>query len=80
MKSLYTSIPNNGGIKPGKEASDNYLNKTLATKVIINDFLFNSKNYLQIIGYVMGLICVPAYTNISMPQLKKTEYISSHQK
>ena len=80
MKSLYTNIPNNEGIKAVREAYDNHPNKTVATKVIItflsliltlNNFVFNSINYLQIMGCAMGTICAPAYANIFMAQFEK---------
>ena len=68
VKSLYTNIPNNEGIKAVREAYDNHPNKTVATKVIItflsliltlNNFAFNSINYLPIMGCAMGTICAP---------------------
>ena len=80
VKSLYTNIPNNEGIKAVREAYDNHPNKTVATKVIItflsliltlNNFVFNSINYLQIMGCAMGTICASAYANIFMPQFEK---------
>ena len=63
-----------------REAYDNHPNKTVATKVIImlltlilnlNNFVFNSITYLQIMGCAMGVICAPAYANIFMAQFKK---------
>ena len=80
MKLLYTNISNKEGIKAVREAYDNHPNKTVATKVIItflsliltlNNFVFNSTNYLQIIGCAMGTICAPAYTNIFMAEFEK---------
>ena len=80
VKSLYTNIPNNEGIKAVREAYDNHPNKTVATKVIItflsliltlNNFVFNSINYLQIMGCAMGTICASAYSNIFMAQFEK---------
>ena len=80
VKSLYTNIPNNEGIKAVREAYDNHPNKTVATKVIItflsliltlNNFVFNSINYLQIMGCAMGTICASAYTNTFMAQFEK---------
>ena len=74
------NIPNNEGIKAAREAYDNYPDKTVATKVIItflslvltlNNFVFKSINYLQIIGCAMGTICVPTHANISMTQFEK---------
>ena len=66
VKSLYTNTPNNEGIKAVREAYDNHPNETVVTKVIItflsliltlNNFLFTSINYLQIMGCGMGTIC-----------------------
>ena len=80
VKSLYTNIPNNEGIKAVREAYDNHPKKTVATKLIItflsliltlNNFVFNSINYLQIMGCAMGTICTPAYANIFMAQFEK---------
>ena len=78
MKSLYTNIPNDEGIKAVREAYDNHPNKTVATKatflsliLTLNNFVFNSINYLQIMGCAMGTICAPAYANIFMEQFEK---------
>ena len=78
VKPLYTNIPENEGIKAVREAYDRYPNKTVAKKVImflrliltLNNFVFNSINYLQIMGCAMGTICAPAYTNILMAQFE----------
>ena len=75
VKAQYTSIPNSEGIAAVKRAYDKYQQKTVATKVLttflaliltLNNFIFNSKLYLQIKGCAMGTICVPAYANIFM--------------
>ena len=75
VKSLYTSIPNPEGIAVVKKAHEHYQHKKVPTKVIItflgliltlNNFVFNSKFYVQIRGCAMGSICVPPYANISM--------------
>ena len=74
VKSLHTNIPNNEGIKV-YEAYDDHSTKTVVKKVIItflrliptlNNFVFNSINYLQIMGCEMGTIRAPAYANIFM--------------
>ena len=66
VKSLCTKIPNNEGIKAVREAYNNHPNKIVATKVIIkflsliltlNNFVFNSINYLQIMGCALGNLC-----------------------
>ena len=58
--------------KTVREAYDNHPTETVATKEIItflsliltlNNFVFNSINYLQIMGLTMGTICAPAYTS-----------------
>ena len=72
-KSLYLSIPNSEGIKAVKTSLDNFLMKTIATKVItaflsliliLNNFVFNCKNYIQIKDCSMGTICAPRLTPI----------------
>ena len=55
VKSLYTNIANNEGIKAVKESYEKYKEKTISTKVIItflsliltlNNFVFNCTHYL----------------------------------
>ena len=73
VRSIYTSIQTNEDIAVTKKRYDSYFHKTLPTKVIttflaliltLNNFLFNSKFYLQINGCAMGTICAAAYANI----------------
>ena len=80
VKSLYTSIPNNEGIASVKKKYDHYPNKTIPTKIIttflaliltLNNFIFNSKFYLQIKGCGMGTICAPSYANIFMSEFEE---------
>ena len=80
VKSLYTSIPSNEGIASVKKKYDQYLNKTIPTKIItaflaliltLNNFIFNSKFYLQIKGCAMGTICAPSYANIFMSEFEE---------
>ena len=75
-----TRFKNDEGIKAVRKAYDNHPDKTVATKVIItflclvptlNNFFFNSINYLQIMECAMGTICAPAYVNIFMAQFEK---------
>ena len=79
VRSLYTSIPNNECIAATEKRYDSYIHKTIPTKIIatflalililtLNNFVFNSKVYLQIKGCAMGTICAPAYANISMAE------------
>ena len=83
FKALYTGIPNSEGIAAVKRAHNNYQHKAVATKVlttflvlilVLNNFIFNSKFYLQIKGCVMRTIFSPAYTYIFMAYLKKYSY------
>ena len=78
--SLHTSIPNNEGIAATKKRYDNYIHKTLPTKIIATflaliltliNFVFNSNFYLQIKGCAMGTICAPAYANIFMAEIEQ---------
>ena len=96
VKSLYTSIPNNEGIASVKKKYDRYLKKTIPTKIIatflaliltLNNFIFNSKFYLQIKGCAMGTICAPSYATIFIsefeekyiyPLIKNKSVISLH--
>ena len=80
VNSLYTSIPNNEGIASVKKKYDHYPNKTIPTKIIttflaliltLNNFIFNSKFYLQIKGCAMGTICAPSYANIFMSEFEE---------
>ena len=80
VRSLYMSIPNNEGIAATKKRYDSYIHKTIPTKIItiflaliptLNNFVFNSKFYLQIKGCVMGTICAPAYANIFMAEFEQ---------
>ena len=72
---LYTNIPNNEGIKAVREAYDNHTNNVIITFLslilTLNNFVFNSINYLQIMGCAMGTICAPAYANNFMAQFEK---------
>ena len=80
VKSLYTSIPNNEGIASVKKKYDRYLKKTIPTKIIatflaliltLNNFIFNSKFYLQIKGCAMGTICAPSYATIFISEFEE---------
>ena len=43
----------------------------LALILTLNDFIFNSKFYLQIKGCAMGTICAPSYANIFMSEFEE---------
>ena len=70
VRSLNTSTPNNEGIAATKKS---YIHKTtfLALILTLNNFVFNSKFYLQIKGCAMDTICVPAYANIFMAEFEQ---------
>ena len=85
LKSLYTSIPNNKGTASVKNKYDHFPNKTIPTKIIttflaliltLNNFIFNSKFYLQIKGCAMGTICAPSYLNIFMSEFEEKHIYS----
>ena len=80
VKSLYTSIPNNKGILSVKKKYDHYPKKTIPTKIMatfltliltLNNFLFNSKFYLQRKSSAMGTICTPSYADIFMSEFEE---------
>ena len=80
VKSLYTSISNNEGIASVKKKYDKDPNKTTPTKIIttflalvltLNNFIFNSKFYLQIKGCAMETICAPSYANIFVSEFEE---------
>ena len=59
---------------------DSYIHKTIPTEIIttflaliltLNNFVFNSKFYLQIKDCAMGKICAPAYANIFMAEFEQ---------
>ena len=72
VQSLYTNIPNKEGI----EAAEITIKRTnIGTRIIstflrlvltLNNFIFNSQNYLQINVCAMGKKCAPSYANIFM--------------
>ena len=83
VKSLYTNISNNEEIKAVKEAYDEGHDKTVPTKVItnflsliltLNDFIFNSVNYIQEMGCAMGtlLFCMSLKYASSLKRLKRS--------
>ena len=87
VKVLSTNIPNNEGIAAVKQKHNNYTKKTVATKLIttflaliltLNNFIFNSKFYLQsftryLQGCAMGTICAPTYANILMSAFEERD-------
>ena len=84
VKSLYASIPNNEVITSVKKAYNYYAKYTIPNTIIttflaviltLNNFIFNSKFYLQIKGSAMGNICAPSYANIFMSEFEE-KYIN----
>ena len=83
VKSLYTNIPNEEGIRACYEAwlkqeTDNpqhppaeTLRQLLELVLKLNVFEFNDKHYLQIFGTAMGSKLAPAYANTFMGKLEK---------
>ena len=79
VKSLYTNIPNEEGIR----AVRNFLTKTGRTILIpiivkflwliltLNNFIFNGKNFLQTNGASMGTKCAPDYANLFMADFEE---------
>ena len=83
VKSLYTNILNNEGIKAVREAFDKHPSKIVSPKIIItflsliltlNNFIFNCSQYLQVMAFAMGTICAPVYINIFLVQFEANTY------
>ena len=79
VKSSYTNIPNNEGIKTFRETFVKHPSKTVLIKVLIkflsliltlNNFICNCAHYLQVMGRAMSTICAPPYANIFMAQFE----------
>ena len=75
VKSLYTNIPIEAGIKcvkdlfdkiPNIKRPDKQLLELLDINLTRNDFMFDGKFYLQVKGTAMGKIFAPSYANIFM--------------
>ena len=75
IRSLYKSIPNNQGIPATKKRYENYIHKTLPTKIIatflaliitLNNFVFNSIKVCAV-----GTSCPPAYVIIFMAEFEQ---------
>ena len=79
VKSLYTNIANNEGIKAVEESYEKYKEKAASTKVIIaflslilalNNFVFNCTHYLQTMGCTMDTIYVQYIKKMSLLYLR----------
>ena len=88
VKSLFTSTLYNEGIASVKKKY-HYTKMIIPAKIIttflaliltLNNFIFNSKFYLQIKGCAMGTICTPSCAIIFMSEFKKYIYLPSNQK
>ena len=79
VRSLYTNIPHEEGIKAVEETIKTSSDKSKTTMIstllrlilMLNNFVFNEKNYLQIKGCAMGTKCAPTYANIFMGQFEE---------
>ena len=78
VRSLYTNIPNEEGIKALEESLDACQFKTTTTQIVtslmwliltLNDFIFNGLDYLQ--GCSMGSNCSPSYATIFMGKFEE---------
>ena len=80
VKSLYTNIPNDEGIRAtrtflaraGKAALIPVITKFLWLILTLNNFVFNGINYLQTNGASMGTKCAPNYANLFMAYFEET--------
>ena len=72
VRSLYTNIPNKEGIETvettlkRKNIGTTIISTFLRLVLTLNNFVFNSQNFLQIKGCTMGTKCAPSYANIFM--------------
>ena len=80
VKSLYTNIPNDEGIRAtrtflsraGKSLLIPAIVKFLWLILTLNNFIFNGINYLQINGASMGTKCAPNYANLFMANFEES--------
>ena len=80
VRSLYTNIPNEEGIRAVREklnASPSRIPSRIITTFLLliltlNNFVFNAINYLQILGCAMGTKCSASYANIFMGWFEET--------
>ena len=70
-------------LKAVQKFLNNHPKWTMVTKVItallvliltLNNFIFNSRNYLQTKGCGMRTICAPSYANLFMDHFEKNLY------
>ena len=80
VKSLYTNIPNDQGIRAtrtflsraGKSTLIPVITKFLWLILTLNNFIFNGTNYLQTNGVSMGTKSAPNYANLFMAYFEET--------
>ena len=80
VRSLYTNIPNEEGIRAVREklnASPSRIPSRVITTFLLliltlNNFIFNAINYLQTLGCAMGTKCSASYANIYMGWFEET--------
>ena len=83
VSSLYTNIPNLGGLQAsgrflskhrirgeGPEPSNQSLMQLLNQVLTMNSFKFNGEDYLQVAGTAMGTRVAPTYANIFMAEFE----------
>ena len=79
VRSLYTNIPNEEGINVIRNVLQLKRNKltTVITAFLwliltLNNFIFNSTHYLQLLGVAMGTKCAVIYANLFMSHFEET--------
>ena len=79
VRSLYTNIPNDEGIKVIKDLLQQKQSKltTVITAFLwliltLNNFVFNATNYLQLSGVAMGTKCAVIYANLFLSNFEET--------
>ena len=86
VRSLYTNIPNEEGIEAIKSyfqarasPGDRILSKVICTFLrlilMLNNFVFNGTNYIQINGASMGTKCAPTYASLFMGRFEQQKIL-----
>lgn len=82
VRSLYTNIPNNEGLEavrtyfrsraaPGDQILSKVICTFLSLILMLNNFLFNGENYVQVNGASMGTKCAPTYASLFMGRFEE---------
>ena len=75
ITSLYTNMPNDGGLEALRQSLDSSQNQSTSTKAIVtlihlilalNNYVFNGINFLQTQGASMGTNTAPSFSTIIM--------------